>query len=394
MKSIKIYCMAHKLFNEPADQIYVPLQVGAEINQSLGYVKDNEGDNISSRNPFYSELTGLYWMWKNGPACDITGLCHYRRFFLNEHGNMLTAGEIESILGGCDLITSGRAVYANGNIYDNYGEKHYSKDLDLTGEVIREIYPEYYSEYQKMLSGNETYFANMFITSKEKADAYAKWLFDILFEVEKRIDLTGYDDYNRRVFGFISERLLMVWIRVNSYKVCECPVGLTESKAETKDAIRKSSELLKVGNYKEVLQYLDLVEKNRPDAFYKDSDTEGELALIYTFAKIMELEACNGLSNLMESATDYNSAIDYKVLIRNYQELSEIIFHSPSKLWDYIQEKNLSIYYNLIILPKIVEETEMLINLYNLLANTYLDHGDINMARIYVTQALQLGENM
>lgn len=58
--------------------------------------------------------------------------------------------------------------------------------------------------------------------------------FDILFDVEKQLDMTGYDEYNQRVYGFIAERLLRVWIVYNNYKPYECIVGLTESKAETK----------------------------------------------------------------------------------------------------------------------------------------------------------------
>lgn len=46
----------------------------------LGYQKDNEGDNISAKNPYYCELTGIYYAWKNIPA-EYLGLVHYRRYF-------------------------------------------------------------------------------------------------------------------------------------------------------------------------------------------------------------------------------------------------------------------------------------------------------------------------
>lgn len=377
--------MAHKLFNESSNKIYVPLQVGASLHDDLGYVKDNDGDNISDKNPFYSELTGFYWMWKNDVESNIKGLCHYRRFFLNEKGNVLDANDIENILNRFDIITSGRAVYDEGTIYENYGEKHYTKDLDITGDVIKEKYPDYYNSFMNVMNGKETYFANMLIAPKKTVDAYAKWLFDILFEVEKRIDMTGYDDYNRRVFGFISERLLTVWIRKNNLKTCECPVGLTESKAETKDAISKSSEILKNGDYESVLRYLDLVQTNRPDAFYKDSDTDGELALIYTLAEIMAAENKSGRDNLRKLSTDV------KELINIYKEFQNLIYNSPSKLYNYIKEKDLSFYYNLIMIPKILEDKNSLINMYNMLASAYLDDGNIDVARIYVTQALALG---
>ena len=34
----------------------------------------------------------------------------------------------------------------------------------------------------------------------------------ILFEVEKRVDISKYDSYQQRLFGFLGERLLNVWL--------------------------------------------------------------------------------------------------------------------------------------------------------------------------------------
>ena len=62
--SVKIYTMTHKKFDVPNDPMYVPLQVGAEGKEPLGYVSDNTGENISALNCYYSELTGVYWIWK------------------------------------------------------------------------------------------------------------------------------------------------------------------------------------------------------------------------------------------------------------------------------------------------------------------------------------------
>ena len=86
--------MAHKKYEKLNNDIYIPLQVGAALHNSLGYHSDNTGDNISERNPYYSELTGLYWLYKNDSDCDITGLCHYRRYFINERNEVLLKEDI------------------------------------------------------------------------------------------------------------------------------------------------------------------------------------------------------------------------------------------------------------------------------------------------------------
>lgn len=79
---IKILVAAHKPYWMPDDDVYLPIQVGAAGKESLGWQRDDEGDNISAKNPNYCELTALYWAWKNLKA-DYIGLCHYRRYFIH-----------------------------------------------------------------------------------------------------------------------------------------------------------------------------------------------------------------------------------------------------------------------------------------------------------------------
>ena len=84
MKNIKIIVATHKKYQMPEDQMYFPVQVGAEGKTKIEeYTQDNTGNNISLKNPYFCELTGLYWAWKNLEAENI-GLVHYRRYFTNK----------------------------------------------------------------------------------------------------------------------------------------------------------------------------------------------------------------------------------------------------------------------------------------------------------------------
>ena len=77
----EIYIATHKDYNFPQIAGYIPIHVGKDLTDlNLGIIGDNTGDNISSLNPNFCELTALYWMWKNSSA-DYLGLIHYRRFF-------------------------------------------------------------------------------------------------------------------------------------------------------------------------------------------------------------------------------------------------------------------------------------------------------------------------
>ena len=63
---------------------------------------------------------------------------------------------------------------------------------------------------------------------REYADQYCEWWFDVLFELEKRLDISAYSQNDARVFGFVSERLLDVWLYANHRGYKEIPVMFME----------------------------------------------------------------------------------------------------------------------------------------------------------------------
>ena len=64
---------------------------------------EHEGENIDNLNPWFCELTGLYWFWKNSKE-DIVGLEHYRRYFVNRRNQLLSEDEIRNILETNNII--------------------------------------------------------------------------------------------------------------------------------------------------------------------------------------------------------------------------------------------------------------------------------------------------
>lgn len=274
--NIKIYTMTHKAFNVPDDLMYVPLQVGSEGKEKLGYLCDDTGDNISGLNCYYSELTGIYWIWKNDRKSDIVGVCHYRRYLLNEKHVMFRSEEIESLLREYDIITT-RLLTLDFSYHYGFSDNHNIRDLDMTGVVIKEKYPEYYDVFEKLVNENHTYFGNICIMKKEMFNKYCEWLFDIFFEVHKRIDVESYDSYHKRVFGFISEFLLYVWVTKNQLKAYECKVGMIGEKAETKEMKLKLAEYFHNKDIDGARKYFMEMYKKRPDVLMEASDITGEL---------------------------------------------------------------------------------------------------------------------
>ena len=130
---IKIFALTHKKFEVPQDKMYQPLQVGREEKEDLGYLCDNTGDNISAENCYYSELTGMYWVWKNSHA-KVVGTCHYRRYLLNEQGKLFTEAQILSLLRQYDVITT-KELQLNFSYYEGFASHHKILYLDDTDTV-------------------------------------------------------------------------------------------------------------------------------------------------------------------------------------------------------------------------------------------------------------------
>lgn len=233
---IKIYIATTKEFNPPNDNCYIPMEVGYEMrNLHLfkHYMNDASGEHISYKNASFCELTSLYWMWKNSDA-DIVGLAHYRRYLsLKKKAKVskdaIGKEEIENIMKHYDIILPSK-VCIYGNVRKQYETGQNIHDYDMVGEIIKEKYPDYKEAFEVISNCDEVYLCNIFIGKKTIADSYCSWLFDILFELEKRIDISHYSKQQKRVFGYLAERLFNVWIYKNKPKVYEAYMFNTEQK--------------------------------------------------------------------------------------------------------------------------------------------------------------------
>lgn len=318
---MKIFTITHKTFTPPKDPLYLPLHVGRELNEDLGFIGDNTGDNISVRNPNYCELTGMYWIWKNYHQADYIGICHYRRYLINENGNLFTKQQLEKLLSEYDMITT-KLLTLPGSYYDGFSVNHHIKDLLTTGQVIAEKYPEYTSTFERLIHGPHTYFGNILVTSKEHYNRYCTWLFDILFEVEKRTDFTGYNGYQKRLFGFLSEFLQTVWIQYHGLKVKECMVGMVGEKYETRLLKEKLAYYFEKRDYQSAEAYFMECYKKRPDILMEASDVNGELRLCMQIISTCKFEDETYGRCILDTYKDYRK------LIRHFEQLNTAVAHS------------------------------------------------------------------
>ncbi len=238
----RIYVMTHKEYTKPAYDVYKTLHVGKAIGNDFGYEGDDTGDNISAKNMNYCELTGIYWIWKN-VKCDIVGICHYRRYFV-QNEDFLDKEYIEKLLNDYDVIAPNSGFTKYSSVREHYEKEHYWKDMQLCREVIGEKCPEYLDAFDLCMGCNLFSLGNMVITKKNIFDSYCEWLFDILFEVEQRVDISGYDAHQARIMGYLSERLFRVWLLNQKYSVREQEVRTMDPK-DSNNAVQAVSMVYK-----------------------------------------------------------------------------------------------------------------------------------------------------
>ena len=161
---------------------------------------------------------------------------HYRRYFTRKEvrnidkkkAQILGKEEWETILSAHPVVVADKRNYYIETNRSHYNHAHPSIGLDETERIIQEKCPEYSAAFTTVMNRTWAHMFNMFIMRRDLFDAYCQWMFDILFELEKRLDISYFDAYNSRVFGFVSERLLDVWLEKNQIAYKEQNVSFME----------------------------------------------------------------------------------------------------------------------------------------------------------------------
>lgn len=217
--NVQIYVVSHSeedIKKIKSDELYTPLFVGRNGKDNLGFCSDDIGDNISFKNSTLSELTGLYWMWKNSNF-DVIGLCHYRRYFKNDEGVLLNKSNVFNYLNHYDILMPKKVRLIEGSLNKTYDGSHVIKKLEETRKLMKKMYPEYLCTYDQIMNQDSFSCYNMFVADKSVISKYCNWLFPFIKELEKNIDLKD----EPRIIGVLTEYLFNVWVTHQKLKVKE-----------------------------------------------------------------------------------------------------------------------------------------------------------------------------
>ena len=247
-----IYVAAHEVLELPHNDLYRPILVGASSwderkDKTLpeGFLRDDTGEQISDHNGCLSELTGLYWIWKNRDD-DFAGLVHYRRFFALHYpfgwpfrkggpDILLTRAELDGLMDRYDILLPRKRHYFLETLYSHYSHTFDHRHLDTARKIIKELCPDYLPAFDRVMGMRSGYMFNMMIMKKEILDSYCSWLFPILFELERREVRPEMDAFQKRLCGRVGERLCNVWLchqisrhQVNKERISELAVLRTD----------------------------------------------------------------------------------------------------------------------------------------------------------------------
>lgn len=266
--NVSILVCTHKLTYIPKSKILFPIFVGKSRNNIIlpkSYISDNTKDNISDLNGSYCELTGLYWAWKNIDS-DYVGLCHYRRYFSFRFKGILkqifnrffhycghiyyavisqpkvglyypyqytvrTESELSKVVEtfernlvkwindnpNCDLFALKPVDKGAMSNYFQFSSISGSHHLEIIRKVIANTFPDILPYYNKTLSSNKLFYANMIVMKKELFQSFCKFLFSTLEEYNSILLQEGYyldkeEKSISRISGYMGELLTSSFI--------------------------------------------------------------------------------------------------------------------------------------------------------------------------------------
>ena len=197
-KTIIVAVAMHKDYELPDVDIYLPIHVGAELHPDIpsNLQQDNDGNNISSLNPYFSALIAPYWLWKNNDS-NCKDLVHYWRYFAtsnplkwlsqNRFDRIFTRPKFEKTPGKHNVLPTAERHYVIETVASHYERALHSNQPTITGKVLCDLVPSYLESWERLFHKRSANIFTMMVMDRKTFDAYCAWLFLILFELTKRL---------------------------------------------------------------------------------------------------------------------------------------------------------------------------------------------------------------
>ena len=250
---LDIFICSHKPFQQRVkNDCYRILSVGGStLLNGENILKDDVNINCMNVSHFYSELSGYYWIWKNYQVKEYIGFCHYRRYF--DFFDNIPNMDKEAY----DIILPTPSYFFMG-VYNQYKQCHNVDDINSIIDILRDDFnvPQEIIN-SEIINSTKAYCYNMFITKRELFYDYCEFIFGVLETYLQKHNFNNMNDiyshislnkekylkgkypsndikYQCRIGGFLSERLMGVWVKLRNLRVKEVDVIETEVKYKEK----------------------------------------------------------------------------------------------------------------------------------------------------------------
>jgi hypothetical protein len=236
----KIVVSAHKPCFLPVERSYLSVQVGTAGNQRIqGFgAWDDQGENISSLNPFYCELTALYWFWRNARAPRV-GLSHYRRYFCGSNAmGIIDAGDLME-MSNIDVILPVRRTYYFLSVQEQFSARFAPFYWDVLENAVADVDSGSIDTFRSLSRRHWCHLYNMFVMNWALFDEYMAWLFAVLGKAQSGLGIAEGRPSHQRILGHYAERLIDVWLspRLETLTVRDHPVKYMDKQMDFRKAI-------------------------------------------------------------------------------------------------------------------------------------------------------------
>jgi hypothetical protein len=195
-----------------------------DISRKFFFVdEEHEQPNIDKFNPWFCELTALYYLHKHSTA-KYVGLEHYRRcFVMQDNGsydpnayNILSRYDARDILDEYDAIVTFHQHTPGRSAYSFLEVSHYTKMFNAWLDIVEEGTPGFKKFCLDWLHHDMLICCNMFIARKELIDKYCEWLFANTRAFMRKYPLS---EKRYRHIGYLGEFTFGAWLLFNKYRL-------------------------------------------------------------------------------------------------------------------------------------------------------------------------------
>lgn len=252
----EMFAVGHRLDRMPEVPGIRRILAGAACESPPAWsdlLRDDTGESISHRNSDLSEMTAIYWVWKNVTGLDAVGFCHYRRYFDFRNGTLSTARETRLRTprdfaenrfafapqsGVANALDEGAIIVARPleegiENTEQYMSAHAPDDYLSMVNYVFAHHPRLAQQLIAHVRDKRFYGNNMFIMRWSDFEGLCQFWFDCLLNLDLHITSKPLG-YQRRALAFLSERLFDVyvrWLRDSGRRIVQYPLFFLEDGA-------------------------------------------------------------------------------------------------------------------------------------------------------------------